>query len=46
MVWFNYEYSQKYHMNKQHWITIVLDDTVSDSIIMNLIEESHQFTVS
>ncbi len=33
-----------YHMNKQHWITILLDDTVSDQKIMSLIDESHQFT--
>lgn len=35
---------QGYHMNKKHWITIILDDTVSDEKIMKLIEESYGFT--
>lgn len=33
-----------YHMNKKHWITVILDDTVEDGVIMELIEESHRFT--
>jgi len=33
-----------YHMNKKHWLTIILDDTLKDSEIMKYIEESHQFT--
>ncbi|MBR1424885.1 MmcQ/YjbR family DNA-binding protein [bacterium] len=33
-----------YHMNKKYWISIILDDTVSDSKIMELVEESHSFT--
>ena len=33
-----------YHMNKKNWITIILDDTVSDDEIMNYIDESHNFT--
>lgn len=33
-----------YHMNKKHWITIVLDDTLKDQEIMNYIIESHQYT--
>lgn len=30
-----------YHMNKVDWITIILDDTVSDSDIIELIDESY-----
>ena len=33
-----------YHMNKKNWITIVLDGTVRDSVIMELLAESHAFT--
>lgn len=37
-------YHKAYHMNKEKWITIILDDTLSDEEIMNCIKESHQFT--
>lgn len=33
-----------YHMQKKNWITILLDDTLSDEEIMNFIIESHQYT--
>ncbi len=33
-----------YHMNKTHWITIILDDTLKDKEIMEYIEKSHKFT--
>lgn len=33
-----------YHMNKKHWITIILDDTISDKDVMNYIDESHTLT--
>lgn len=33
-----------YHMNKENWITILLDDTIKDEEIINYIEESHKFT--
>lgn len=33
-----------YHMNKNNWITIILDDTISDEEIMEYITESHKFT--
>ena len=33
-----------YHMNKKNWITIILDDTLSDEKIMECIKESHRFT--
>ena len=34
-----------YHMNKKSWITIVLDESLSDDYIMNLIDESYSYTV-
>ena len=33
-----------YHMNKKKWITIILDDTLSDEEIMGHIVESHSYT--
>jgi len=33
-----------YHMNKKNWITISLDDTLSDEIVMECIDESHRYT--
>lgn len=33
-----------YHMNKENWITIILDDTLSDEKIMSYVDESHVFT--
>ncbi|MDE6655721.1 MAG: MmcQ/YjbR family DNA-binding protein, partial [Anaeroplasmataceae bacterium] len=35
-----------WHMNKKSWITIILDDTVSDSEVMELIKKSHIYTSS
>ena len=34
-----------YHMNRKHWITVVLDGSVSDDYIMELIEESHALSI-
>ena len=34
-----------YHMNKKSWITITLDDSVTDSILFDLIAESHTFSL-
>lgn len=39
-------YYKAYHMNKEKWITIILDDTLTDEEIMSRIEESHKFTES
>ncbi len=33
-----------YHMNKKNWITIVLNDTISDKEIMNLINKSYMYS--
>ncbi len=30
-----------YHMNKKHWITIILDDSLSDDRILELVQESY-----
>lgn len=35
-----------YHMNKKNWISIVLDESLKDSTIYPILEESHQFTVT
>lgn len=33
-----------YHMNKDNWVSIILDDTLSDEEIMYYIEKSHEYT--
>lgn len=33
-----------YHMSKKTWITIILDETLSDEIIMECIDKSHELT--
>lgn len=30
-----------YHLNKKHWITIVLDGTVPDDLVEQLVRDSH-----
>lgn len=35
-----------YHMNKRHWITVLLDGTVSDNKVFELINVSYQATMS
>lgn len=34
-----------YHMNKEHWITICLDDCVSDEKIISLVDLSYELTI-
>ncbi len=34
-----------YHMNKKNWLTIILDDKISNQKIMSLIEESYNYTI-
>lgn len=34
-----------YHMNKKTWITLILNDTLPDALILSLIEESHAYTI-
>ena len=38
-------YYLAYHMNKTHWITIVLNDTIKDEIIEKLISKSYKLVV-
>ena len=33
-----------YHMNKRHWISVVLDGSMSDDEILSLIDDSFQLT--
>ncbi|ACI59477.1 protein of unknown function DUF419 (plasmid) [Rhizobium leguminosarum bv. trifolii WSM2304] len=33
-----------YHMNKQHWLTVLLDGTVPKQDILNLLDESYDLT--
>ena len=35
-----------YHMNKKNWISILLNDTVPDDFLFELLDESHTFTLS
>lgn len=37
-------YYPSYHMQKKNWISIILDDILSDEEIMECIIESHQYT--
>lgn len=34
-----------YHMNKEHWLTILLDGTVSKDEIFALLDESYELTM-
>ena len=34
-----------YHMNKKNWITVILNNTISDENIMSLIDKSYSYTV-
>ena len=33
-----------YHMNKKNWITIILDDSLKDEEVFELIKESYELT--
>ena len=35
-----------YHMNKKHWITIILDDFTDDLLLKQLIQNSYDLVVS
>ncbi|RLA75686.1 MAG: MmcQ/YjbR family DNA-binding protein [Epsilonproteobacteria bacterium] len=34
-----------YHMNKKHWNTITIDDTIKDEIVIDMINESYHLVV-
>ena len=33
-----------YHMNKEHWNTIIVDEKVDENLVKELIEQSYQLT--
>ncbi len=35
-----------YHLNKRHWNTVTLDDTLPDELVRDLIEDSYDLVVS
>ena len=35
-----------YHLNKKHWNTVTLDDSLSDQFVRDLIEDSYDLVVS
>lgn len=41
-LWQEKGFAPAYHMNKKHWITIYLDDTLSDDQIMRYVEASYR----
>ena len=34
-----------YHMNKKNWNSILLNDTVPDKVLLDLLDDSHRFTI-
>ncbi len=34
-----------YHMNKEHWNTVILGDKVDEKIVQDLIQESYELTM-
>ena len=45
--WLQQNYTQitpGYHMNKRHWVTVILDGTLPDEFIVSLIGESYDLT--
>lgn len=35
-----------YHLNKRHWNTVVLDGSVPDELVMDMIEDSYELVVA
>ena len=41
----NYDYIMPaYHMNKEHWNTIIIDEKVDGELVKELIEQSYELT--
>jgi predicted DNA-binding protein (MmcQ/YjbR family) len=38
--------SPGYHLNKRHWNTVVLDGSLSDEVVHDLVEDSYDLVVS
>jgi predicted DNA-binding protein (MmcQ/YjbR family) len=34
-----------YHLNKRHWITLTLDGSLPDAMVLGLLEDSHELVV-
>jgi predicted DNA-binding protein (MmcQ/YjbR family) len=34
-----------YHLNKRHWITVTLDDSLPDALVLGLLEDSYELVV-
>lgn len=34
-----------YHMNKRHWNTVILDASLSDEVVLGMIDESYRLVV-
>ncbi len=34
-----------YHMNKKHWNTIIIDDTISDALLLEWIDDSYELVI-
>ena len=34
-----------YHLNKRHWITVTLDDSLPDELVLGIIEDSYELVV-
>jgi predicted DNA-binding protein (MmcQ/YjbR family) len=34
-----------YHLNKRHWITVTLDDSLPEELVLGLIEDSYELVV-
>lgn len=35
-----------YHMNKKHWITVIMDGTVPDKVLLGWVDNSYQLVVA
>ncbi len=35
-----------YHLNKRHWVTIILDGSVPDEMVLELLEDSYDLVVA
>jgi predicted DNA-binding protein (MmcQ/YjbR family) len=38
--------TEGYYMNKKHWITVALDGTMKDEILIDMIDESYNLVVN
>ena len=39
-------YYKAYHMNKKYWLSIILDETITDDRIMELVDISYEFSMN